>query len=57
MPNDPDAIIKAACLQSAALTWTTTTLPDECSRQPEQVADRIAQFAAHIFKAWRKHEP
>jgi hypothetical protein len=54
---DETAAIKAACIQAAAQAWTCTTLPDECSRDPDQVADRIALLAAQLFRAWKKHEP
>lgn len=57
MSIETDAIIKAACIEAAAQTWTATTLPDDRTRAPEQIADRIAQYAALIFQAWKKHEP
>lgn len=57
MSNDADAIIKAACIEAAAQSWTMTTLTDGASKVPERIADSIAQFAAMIFAAWKKHEP
>jgi len=56
MSDDADAAIKAACIQAAAHAWTNTTLPDECSCDPKQVADKIAQFAAQLFRAWKERE-
>jgi hypothetical protein len=55
--DETDAVIKAACIQAAAHTWAITTLPDDCSRDPEQVADSIARLAAQLFHAWKSHEP
>jgi len=57
MAGEAEAVVKAACIQAAAQTWGITTLPDGCSRDPEQVDDSIARLAVQLLLAWNKHQP
>jgi hypothetical protein len=57
MADEAEAIIKSACIEAASQNWAVTTLTEGDSRVPEKIADNIAQLAALIFSAWKKHEP
>ena len=57
MSLETDAIIKAGCIQAAAVAWESTTLPATTARDPKIVADKIAEFAVMLFVAWTKQAP
>jgi hypothetical protein len=49
-----DTIIKAACIQAAAATWTQTNIdrgPGSGVNDPQKVAEMIADYAAMLFRA------
>jgi hypothetical protein len=56
MSHESDAIIEAACLQAAARIWANTTLNHDGTREPREIADRIAQLASMLLEAWRKRD-
>ena len=57
MSVEADAIIKAACIQAAAATWTQTNIdrgPGGGVTDPQKVAEMIADYAATLFHACQK---
>jgi hypothetical protein len=56
MSDEVDPLIKAACLQAAAGIWANTALNHDGTREPQEIADRIAQLASMLLDAWQKHD-
>ena len=57
MSAEADAIIKAACIQAAAMTWMQTNIdrgPGGGANDPAKVADMVADYAATLLHACQK---
>jgi hypothetical protein len=54
---DQNEILKAACIQAAAVSWQQTSLREGGSSDPKMIADKITQFAAMLYEAWIKNQP